>query len=70
MGKKIFKLLITSIFAILLGSSFFTGNLLVGSAENVMESKEIDVYLIGGQSNAAGYSNIKNNPVETFENVG
>lgn len=29
----------------------------------------IDMYLIGGQSNAAGYSVIRSNPTETFKNV-
>ncbi len=33
------------------------------------ESKIIDMYLIAGQSNAAGYSPIRDNETETFENV-
>ena len=33
------------------------------------ESKIVDMYLIAGQSNAAGYSPISDNETETFENV-
>lgn len=38
-------------------------------AEAAFESTPIDMYLIGGQSNAAGYSRIGANTTETFENV-
>ena len=33
------------------------------------EKKPIDIYLLAGQSNAAGYSPIQNNQTETFDNV-
>ena len=38
-------------------------------AEAASEPTPIDMYLIGGQSNAAGYSRIGANSTETFENV-
>ena len=38
-------------------------------AEEAFEPTPIDMYLIGGQSNAAGYSRIGANTTETFENV-
>ena len=38
-------------------------------AETAFEPTPIDMYLIGGQSNAAGYSRIGANTTETFENV-
>lgn len=38
-------------------------------AEAAFEPTPIDMYLIGGQSNAAGYSRIGANTTETFENV-
>ena len=38
-------------------------------AETVDEKMPIDMFLIGGQSNAAGYTNIGSNTTETFENV-
>ena len=39
------------------------------TAEAASEPTPIDMYLIGGQSNAAGYSRIGANTTETFENV-
>lgn len=38
-------------------------------APHVEEEKTIDIILLSGQSNAAGYSPIQNNQTETFENV-
>lgn len=41
----------------------------VSAAESTDASKEIDMYLIAGQSNAQGYSKIGSNTYETFNNV-
>lgn len=40
-----------------------------GISANAVSSAVIDMYLIAGQSNAAGYSPILDNSTETFENV-
>lgn len=57
--------------ALLLAAAPFAGTLQAGTASAQETEKLIDVYLIGGQSNAAGYSeyNVKSNVTGTFENV-
>ena len=66
------KSICLSLLAFFVAFSCVIGNDSVSAvAEQKADSaKEIDVYLIGGQSNASGYSAINGNPVETFENVG
>jgi len=80
--KRFFSLLL----CLMLGLTFFTAcggnstegsNSLGGSSDGAGDSsgevtnlKEIDLYLIGGQSNAAGATNHKGMLKETFTNVG
>lgn len=68
--KKIFKKLVAVVSAALIAFSFISVGLKKVAAET-SDPTPIDMYLIAGQSNAAGYSTKdKNKLTETFENVG
>ena len=63
--KKLFATLSALIVAVLASGVLFFGR--SGSAD-AAETKFIDVYLIAGQSNAAGYSSLPSEQ-QTFSNV-
>ena len=67
MRKIITKLFAGMCAVALTFASAVSMNISFAKAES--ETQIIDMYLIGGQSNAAGYSPIYNNQTETFENV-
>lgn len=70
--KKILSILLSTICAALLLGTSFPKSLNAAAANEqtvVSEPTPIDMYLIAGQSNAAGYSPILDNGTETFENI-